>query len=69
MIGAVHAILFYSCQALLCNMEEQIERANRSKDEATKEQQRIDTEVANLKKTLKMTGSSFACMKGKVDDA
>ncbi|XP_078063687.1 COP9 signalosome complex subunit 7a isoform X2 [Mustelus asterias] len=46
------------CQAVLLGIEQQVLRVNQYKEGHTKTQQQVDTEVANIKKTLKATAST-----------
>ncbi|XP_043558227.1 COP9 signalosome complex subunit 7a isoform X2 [Chiloscyllium punctatum] len=46
------------CQAVLLGIEQQVLRVNQYKEGHTKTQQQVETEVANIKKTLKATAST-----------
>uniref|UniRef100_V9L904 COP9 signalosome complex subunit 7a n=1 Tax=Callorhinchus milii TaxID=7868 RepID=V9L904_CALMI len=48
------------CEAVLAGIEEQIGRADQYKDHQLKVKQQVETEVMNLKRTLKATGGSGA---------
>lgn len=46
------------CQAVLLGIEQQVLRVNQYKEGHSKTQQQVETEVANIKKTLKATAST-----------
>ncbi|XP_029471030.1 COP9 signalosome complex subunit 7b isoform X1 [Rhinatrema bivittatum] len=48
------------CEAVLVGIEQQVLRANQYKENHNRTQQQIETEVTNIKKTLKATASSSA---------
>ncbi|CAJ0930538.1 unnamed protein product [Ranitomeya imitator] len=48
------------CEAVLMGIEQQVLRANQYKENHIRTQQQIETEVTNIKKTLKATASSTA---------
>ncbi|XP_053566270.1 COP9 signalosome complex subunit 7b isoform X1 [Bombina bombina] len=48
------------CEAVLMGIEQQVLRANQYKETHNRTQQQIETEVTNIKKTLKATASSSA---------
>uniref|UniRef100_A0A8C5WGI0 PCI domain-containing protein n=1 Tax=Leptobrachium leishanense TaxID=445787 RepID=A0A8C5WGI0_9ANUR len=48
------------CEAVLMGIEQQVLRANQYKETHNRTQQQIETEVSNIKKTLKATASSSA---------
>ncbi|CAH2248114.1 intestinal-type alkaline phosphatase-like [Pelobates cultripes] len=48
------------CEAVLMGIEQQVLRANQYKENHIRTQQQIETEVTNIKKTLKATASSSA---------
>lgn len=57
-IGDIISVLqewCFGCEALLENIEQQVKTANDQKDTHTKLLQKIELEVANIKKTLKTT--------------
>ncbi|XP_038600793.1 COP9 signalosome complex subunit 7b isoform X2 [Tachyglossus aculeatus] len=48
------------CEAVLLGIEQQVLRANQYKENHNRTQQQVETEVTNIKKTLKATASSSA---------
>ncbi|XP_025058528.1 COP9 signalosome complex subunit 7b isoform X2 [Alligator sinensis] len=48
------------CEAVLLGIEQQVLRANQYKENHHRTQQQVETEVTNIKKTLKATASSSA---------
>ncbi|XP_058043311.1 COP9 signalosome complex subunit 7b isoform X2 [Ahaetulla prasina] len=46
------------CEAVLLGIEQQVLRANQYKENHNRTQQQVETEVLNIKKTLKATASS-----------